>query len=44
MESPVGKTPTASIGSASLPLPPGPGPYQVRYYANGRVAAVSGGV
>jgi pectin methylesterase-like acyl-CoA thioesterase len=32
---------TASIGSVSFPLPPGPGPYQVRYYANGRVTAVS---
>ncbi|HZR51700.1 MAG TPA: pectinesterase family protein [Streptosporangiaceae bacterium] len=31
----------ASIGTASLPLPPGRGVYQVRYYANGRVTAVS---
>jgi hypothetical protein len=32
---------TASIGTASFPLPPGHGAYQVRYYAQGRVTAVS---
>ena len=31
----------ASTGTASLPLPRGHGDYQVRYYANGRVTAVS---
>jgi pectin methylesterase-like acyl-CoA thioesterase len=32
---------TASIGTAGLPVPRVPGTYQVRYYANGRVIAVS---
>ena len=32
---------TASIGTASFPLPRLPGTYQVRYYANGHVTAVS---
>jgi len=32
---------TASLGTASLPLPRDSGLYQVRYYVNGRVAAVS---
>jgi pectin methylesterase-like acyl-CoA thioesterase len=32
---------TASTGTAALPLPHVPGSYQVRYYANGHVAAVS---
>jgi pectin methylesterase-like acyl-CoA thioesterase len=32
---------TASIGAASFPLPRDRGPYQVRYYANGLVTAVS---
>ena len=32
---------TASIGTASFPLPRAPGAYQVRYYANGHLAAVS---
>ncbi len=32
---------TASIGTVTFPLPPGPGPYQVRYYAHGQATAVS---
>jgi len=32
---------TASTGTASFPLPRAAGQYQVRYYANGRVTAVS---
>jgi hypothetical protein len=36
---PVGTT--ASIGTASLPVPPRPGRYQVRYYANGHLTAVA---
>lgn len=32
---------TASTGTASFPLPHGPVPYQVRYFANGHVTAVS---
>jgi pectin methylesterase-like acyl-CoA thioesterase len=35
---------TASVGTASFPLPPGPGAYQVRYYAHGHVTAVSAGL
>ena len=32
---------TASLGTASLPVPPGRGVYEVRYYAHGHVTAVS---
>jgi hypothetical protein len=32
---------TASIGTASFPLPPDRGAYQLRYYADGRVTAIS---
>jgi pectin methylesterase-like acyl-CoA thioesterase len=35
---------TATIGTASFPLPQVPGTYQARYYANGRVTAVSAAV
>jgi hypothetical protein len=35
---------TATIGTASFPLPRIPGTYQMRYYANGRVTAVSAAV